>query len=655
MDTQKSTHALTHSILQWLWRVAITLLLMLLFCNVNFVIAQPKIQKVPELNKKLSKTRFKIFRQQRTTSQSKVELFTPSNTTTSKDTTVFAFLPIHKGETQKVNVEVRGKHFILEGDILLSEKNIVKSTDQKGVIISANNHNWRWENGVIPYILADSHPQKARIEEAIEMVNDLTQLCITPRAFEKDFLEFIPDSGCASYIGRIGGRQKIYVGSGCQKGNIVHELFHAAGLFHEHTSPNRDKFVNILRENIQAGKEGNFDLVENSFAVSEYDYSSIMHYPAKAFGKVLNRVKQVTIECKGTTADCAKMGQRVAPSSMDIEAINLIYRGANDCENRPEWTSLEGKRMNVPRVVSSNVEQLELFAQGLDSSLYHRQQIEDVWGDWQKIEGKLEVGVDLRPLALDSGRLVLLAKGADDTLCYNFWRNKNWSVWKNLEVKMMGTPVAVSRDSSMVDVFGQGMDSSIVHLHWDGLEWQSLEGLGGNFPIGTKVTAIAQGANRMDVFAKGKLNMLFHKHWNGEKWQGWNVDKQRLTSVPTAIYRDSSTIDLFVRNEEGEVLHKLWSGNPRIGSWENIGGKMPNDAVVKAIRRDSSHLDLFVRGVDNALWHTAKVGQNWEEWERIGRILKTNPQVLLEENNEWKVFSRGQNEEVLYVEFSLEK
>lgn len=653
MDTQKSTHALAHSILQWLWRLAITLLLMLLFCNINFVIAQPKIQKVPEINKKLSKARFQIFRQQRKFSQSKVELFSPSNTP-HKDTTVLARLPFCQ-ESQKINVAIKGKHLILEGDILLSEKNIVNSKVSKGVIISSNDRNFRWENGVIPYVLADSHPQKTRIEEAIEMVNDLTQLRITPRAFEKDFLEFIPDSGCASYIGRIGGKQKIYVDKGCQKGSIVHELFHAAGLFHEHTSPNRDEFVEILWENIKAGKEDNFALTENGFAVSKYDYASIMHYPAKAFGKVLNRKKQVTIKCKGTEADCAKMGQRNAPTHSDIDAINLMYRNTNGFENSPEWNNLEGKRMNVPRVVSSNVGQLELFAQGLDSCLYHRQETDDVWGSWQRIEGKLEVGTDVSPVVLDSGHMVLLAKGMNDNLYCNFWIGENWSTWKNLEVKMMANPTAISRDSTTVDVFVQGMDSSIVHLHWDGFEWQSLEGLGRKFPVGTKVTAISQGMDRIDVFVWDKSNRLFHKHWDGKKWQGWNVDKQRLVGVPKAIYRDSSTIDLFVRNEAGEVLHKVWNDNPRIGNWKNIGGKMSNDAEIQVIQRDSSYLDLFVKGADRALWHTVKEGQSWQNWQSIGGNLTTNPQVLLEENNQYKAFSIGQNEEVLYVEFSLKE
>ena len=51
------------------------------------------------------------------------------------------------------------------------------------------------------------------------------------------------------------------LGSGCKnRGHVTHELMHALGFFHEHTRPDRDKFVKILWHNIKSG---------NSFILSE--------------------------------------------------------------------------------------------------------------------------------------------------------------------------------------------------------------------------------------------------------------------------------------------------------------------------------------------------------------------------------------------------
>jgi len=64
-------------------------------------------------------------------------------------------------------------------------------------------------------------------------------------------------------------------------GVVIHELGHTLGFFHEQSRPDRDKYVVILTENIQEGKEENFlkysHLYIDSLGV-EYDLGSIMHY-----------------------------------------------------------------------------------------------------------------------------------------------------------------------------------------------------------------------------------------------------------------------------------------------------------------------------------------------------------------------------------------
>lgn len=61
---------------------------------------------------------------------------------------------------------------------------------------------------------------------------------------------------CCSYVGRRGnGPQAISIGKNCDKfGIVVHELGHVIGFWHEHTRPDRDNHVTIIRENIQPGE-----------------------------------------------------------------------------------------------------------------------------------------------------------------------------------------------------------------------------------------------------------------------------------------------------------------------------------------------------------------------------------------------------------------
>lgn len=60
---------------------------------------------------------------------------------------------------------------------------------------------------------------------------------------------------CCSFVGKRGnGAQAISIGKNCDKfGIVVHELGHVVGFWHEHTRPDRDNHVQIIRDNIMTG------------------------------------------------------------------------------------------------------------------------------------------------------------------------------------------------------------------------------------------------------------------------------------------------------------------------------------------------------------------------------------------------------------------
>lgn len=134
-------------------------------------------------------------------------------------------------------------------------------------------------------------------------------------------------SGCYSMVGRQGGRQELNLqlynpGEGCfREGTIIHEFIHAIGFYHMQSAPDRDDYVQIVWENIQAGTENNFakhdDTRVTHFDV-KYDYDSVMHYGPTAFS--VNGEKTIV-----ALDPSAEIGQRYGMSSNDILRIRQMY------------------------------------------------------------------------------------------------------------------------------------------------------------------------------------------------------------------------------------------------------------------------------------------------------------------------------------------
>lgn len=228
---------------------------------------------------------------------------------------------------------VRGRA-IFEGDIILGtvrEMEAVRSrvekaleTGEEGVF--APDPNLRWPDGVIPFRIAPTLPSAAgeRGLAAIRHVEERTPLLFPRRESEKNFLVFRLAGDCFSHVGMRGGEQFLDVGVNCGFGNIVHEICHAAGLWHEHSREDRDKHIRIIEQNVKSGKIEEFrQHVTDGDDVGPYDFGSIMHYPPNAFGRTK---AHRTIELvKPNPQHEQLMGQRSALSSGDIEAIRILY------------------------------------------------------------------------------------------------------------------------------------------------------------------------------------------------------------------------------------------------------------------------------------------------------------------------------------------
>lgn len=189
----------------------------------------------------------------------------------------------------------------------------------------------------IPYAMEPSvHPQSevhatildalATIEQSSGVVTFVPRTTMTSDVVG-DYIYFrYLANACAATLGR-GSPSYVYLG-GCaagHRGEIIHEVLHTLGFWHEQSRPDRDTYITVLSGNIISGAEINFEKQRTIHSLgSPYDYGSIMHYPSNAFSYSPDSVN--TIEPTRTLYKWEVMGQTSQLSPSDIQQLRLLYQ-----------------------------------------------------------------------------------------------------------------------------------------------------------------------------------------------------------------------------------------------------------------------------------------------------------------------------------------
>lgn len=179
-----------------------------------------------------------------------------------------------------------------------------------------------WPTNEIPYFIQADLPNKERVIEALQMFSG-TRVRFIPYNNHSDAIVFERREGvCKSYVGYIGGLQKVYLSDQCGPAEVAHEIMHSLGFVHEQNRHDRDQFIHIFWDNIEPAEKVNFEKFSGSAmkatGAASFDFQSIMMYPETMF----SRNQSPTMR---PVAD----GQKIMPSEVlspkDVERINAIY------------------------------------------------------------------------------------------------------------------------------------------------------------------------------------------------------------------------------------------------------------------------------------------------------------------------------------------
>lgn len=213
-----------------------------------------------------------------------------------------------------------------QGDILIGSANRT---------VERTNENWKWPNNTVYYVIDPDFPLKERIDKALALFSK-ANIIFKERIDEPNYIlfKYIPNGGCYSFLGMVGGAQEVVIDNWAEAGSIAHEIMHALGFLHQHANPNRDDFIMINHSNIIENYEHNFNVFKTGVPIynQEFDFNSLMCCHSWLFASDKNH--PTIMAANGSVFKA----QRQYLSQKDVDLINSLYFIDDDINMPPvKW------------------------------------------------------------------------------------------------------------------------------------------------------------------------------------------------------------------------------------------------------------------------------------------------------------------------------